>query len=302
MYMNRSISRVLAAAVASTGFAVPVPTIGASLSCTAASFTAPSDGSGNINVSCTQAGTTGGGTCSIFASPSVLPASGGTVTVSTSCGANTSLSGGKSVAQDGSNSWTDTIGANGLSTTISFTYTVSGDGGTKSVTVSQSGTGGGTTPPPGGPISCAGFAETIVLDLAWGTPNSGGVRAITKGFGNNDIVVARFTTPNTTAANVFASIAAAEYIDQQHQRTATLSRTPCDFPYPNPVGRLATTTQATSSVAFTYAVGGSSTYYAILQPNTTYYLNIKNVAAGVSTCAPGQSCNMAIELQKPNGL
>src|SRR4029078_3568457 len=113
---------------------------------------------------------------------------------------------------------------------------------------SQAGTGG-ASPPPGGPITCSGFAETIVVDLPWGLPGSGGVRVITKGFGNNDIVVARFTTPATTAANVYASIAAAEYVDQKHQRTAALSRTPCDFSNPNPLGRLATTTQATTSVA-----------------------------------------------------
>ena len=299
MYMNRSISRVLAAAVASAGFAFPVPTIGASLSCTAASFTATSDGSGNINVSCTQSGTTSGGTCSISASPSVLPASGGTVTVSTSCGANTSLAGGKSVSQNSSNSWTDTIGANSLSTTVSYTYTVSGDGGSKSVTVSQSGTGG-TTPPPGGPISCDGFSRTHVIDIAWGAPASAAPRVLTSnngGFTAGEIVVARFTTPASTAAGIYAQIKSAEWGDQQHNRIASLSDTPCAFPIPNGLGRLATTSIATTSPAFTYAVGGSSSYYAILKPSTTYYFNIKNV-----DCGANESCNMFIELQKPKGL
>ena len=299
MYMNRTVSRVLAAAVASAGFAVPVPTIGASLSCTAASFTATSDGSGNINVSCTQAGTTSGGTCSISASPSVLPASGGTVTVSTSCGANTSLSGGKAVSQNSTNSWTDTIGANGLSTTVTFTYTVSGDGGSKSVTVSQAGTGG-SAPPPGGPISCNGFTKTHVIDIAWGAPASAAPRVLTSsngGFSAGEIVVARFTTPATTAANVFAQIKSAEWGDQQHNRIASLSKTPCDFSNPNPLGRLSTTTVPTTSPSFNYAVGGSSAYYAILQPSTTYYFNIKNY-----DCGAGESCNMFIELQKPKGL
>ena len=159
MYMNRSISRVLAAAVASAGFAVPVPTIGASLSCTAASFTATSDGSGNINVSCTQAGTTSGGTCSISASPS------------RTVGKRRHRHGLDQLRREHvAFRWQ--VGrperlqqldrhyrGQGLSTTVSYTYTVSGDGGSKSVTVSQSGTGG-TTPPPGGPISCAGFSKT----------------------------------------------------------------------------------------------------------------------------------------------
>jgi hypothetical protein len=300
MYMNRTISRVLAAAVASAGFAVPVPTIGASLSCTSASFTATSDGNGNINVSCTQAGTTSG-TCSISVSPTVLPAAGGNVSVSTSCGTNTSLAGGKSVAANGSNSWTDTIGANGLSTSVSYTYTVTGDGGTRSATVTQSGTGGGgTSPPPGGPISCDGFTKTHVLDINWGAPATAAPRVLTSsagGFSAGEIVVARFTTPASSAAGIYAMIKSAEWGDQQHQRIAALSKTPCDFPNPNSLGRLATTTIATTSPSVTYAIGGSSAYYAILQPSTTYYFNIKN-----TDCGAGESCNMFIELQKPKGL
>ena len=230
MSMNRFISRVLAAAIASSGLVVPLPTIGASLSCTGASFSATSDGNGNINVSCTQAGTTAPPpTSPPPTSPPPPP------------------------------------------------------------------------PPPGETISCPGFDQTHVLDVVWAS-KSGGVRVVTKGFSHNEIVVARFTTPSSTAPNVFSSIISAEYVDQQHDRTASLSTSPCVFPYPNPLGRLTTTTQATSSLAFTYAVGGSSAYYAILQPSTTYYLNIKNEAKGVSTCASGQSCNVYVELQKPNGL
>src|SRR5436190_1466959 len=296
MYMNRTLNRVLAAAVASAGFAVPVPTTAATLSCTSASFTATSDGNGNINVSCTQAGTTAG-TCSISVSPTVLPAAGGKVSVSSNCGANTSLAGGKSVAANGSNSWTDTIGANGLSTNVSYTYTVTGDGGTRSATVTQSGTGGGTSPPPGGPISCAGFSRTHVIDINWGATASAAPRVLTGsygGFTKGDIVVARFTTPPSTAPSIFAQIKSAEWGDQQHQRIASLAASPCEFS--TGLGRLATT-GTTTSPAINYAVGGSSTYYAILKPSTTYYFNIKNV-----DCAAGESCNMFIELQKPKGL
>src|SRR4051812_2060090 len=288
MYMNRTISRVLAAAVASAGFAVPVPTMSATLSCTSASFTASSDGNGNINVSCTPAGTNTG-TCSISVSPGVLPAAGGNVSVSTSCGANTSVAGGKAVAQSGANSWTDTIGANGLSTSVSFTYTVTGDGGTRSATVTQSGTGGGgSSPPPGGPITCNGFSKTHVLDIAWGGTSTAAPRVLTSSAGGvsaGEIVVARFTTPPGTAAGVYAQIKSAEWGDQQHQRIASLSASPCEFS--TGLGRLAETTVPTTSPAITYGVGGSSNYYAILKPNTTYYFNIKNVDCGAS-----ESCNM----------
>jgi len=300
MSMNRSISRVLAAAVASTGFAVPLPSIGASLSCTAGSFTAVADSSGNINVSCTQAGTTTG-TCSISVSPTVLTAAGGNVTVTTSCGANASVSGGKSVTATGTNSWTDSIPANGLSTNVSFTYTVTGDGGTKSATVTEAGQGSTSPPPSGGAISCPGFNNTYVLDLPWGAPGTAAPRLSSK-MSNNDIIVGRFTTPNATLAGVYAAIKGGNWTGDQILRTASLSTNPCNFPYPNPLGKLATTTQGSPSPSVNYAVGGSSLYYAILQPNTTYYFNIKNEVNGVSTCAAGQNCDFFIELQKPNGL
>ena len=301
MHIDRTISRVLAAAVASAGFAVPVPTIAASLACTSSSFQAVADGNGNINVTCTSPGTTTG-TCSISVSPTALPASGGNVTVSTSCGANASLSGGKALSQSGTNSWVDAIPANGLSTAVTYSYTVSGDGGSKTAYVSQAGQGS-TSPPPtsGGAISCPGFDKTIVLDLNWGAPGTAAPRLATSGFGGNSITVARFTTPASTAPNVYAQIKSGQWVDAARETTASLSTSPCAFPYPNPVGRLATTTVGVVSPSVTYAVGGSSLYYAILQPGTTYYFNIKHEVNGVQTCTSG-SCNMFVELQKPNGL
>jgi hypothetical protein len=299
MYMNRSISRVLAAAVASAGFAVPMPTMSASLSCTSSTFTAIPDGNGNINVTCSQPGSSSA-TCSISAVPSSLPVGGGTVTVTTNCGANTSVSGGKSVAGSGS-SWTDSIPASTATSTQYFVYTVTGDGGSKSATVSQAGSGS-TPPPTGGAISCSGYASTIVIDLPWGAAGSAAPRVVSKGFGGNSIIVARFTTPDRTAAGVTAQIKSAEWGDQQHQRSAALSTSPCDFPSTNPLGRLASILGGSTSPTVTYQVGGTSTYYAVLQPSTTYYYNIKNEVKGSPTCSSGESCNMFVELQKPNGL
>ena len=305
MSMNRSISRVLAAAVASAGFAVPsMPVVGASMSCTASSFNAVADGNGNINVTCTAPGSSTS-TCAISVSPSTLSAAGGNVTVNVNCGASSSVSGGKALTANGTNSWTDTIPANTLSTNVTYTYTVTGDGGTRSATVTEAGQGATSPPPSGAPISCAGFSATRVIDIPWGASGSGAPRVYTStagGFGNNQIVVARFTTPSSSAPGVYAAIGGAEWGDQQTPRTAALSTTPCDFPSPNPVGRLSTIGGGSTSPSVTYAIGGSSSYYAILQPNTTYYFNIKNEVKGVSTCAPGQSCNMFIELQKPKGL
>jgi hypothetical protein len=300
MHIDRNISRVLAAAVASAGFAIPVPSVSTTLSCS--SFTASPGSNGTIMVSCVDS--TGGGTtaCSISVSPTSLPASGGNVTVSANCGASASLSGGKALSQSGTNSWVDTIPANGLSTAVTYSYTISGDGGSKTAFVSQAGQGS-TSPPPtsGGAISCPGFDKTIVLDLNWGAPGSAAPRVATSGFGGNSITVARFTTPSNSAANVYAQIKSGQWVDAAREVTASLSTSPCQFPSPNPVGRLATTTVGVVSPSVTYAVGGSSLYYAILQPNTTYYFNIKHEVNGVPTCASG-SCNMFVELQKPNGL
>ena len=305
MNIQRNINRVLAAAVASGGFVVaPMPVHAATLTCTSTSFTASADGSGNITVNCTSPTTTS--TCSISVSPTSLPASGGTVNVSTSCGANSAVTGGKLVQATSTSTWTDAIPANAGSTSLTFTYTVNGANGSDSKSVVQAGTstggGGGGSPPPGTPISCPGFSKTIVLDLNRGAPGSAAPRLTTSGFDNNTIVVARFTTPASTAPGVFASIGGGEWVDQPTARTASLSTTACDFPSPNPLGKYATLNQGQQTPSVVYAVGGTSRVYAILQPSTTYFFNVKNVnALGTPSCTR-TTCNMFIELQKPNGL
>jgi len=234
MYINRNISRVLAAAVASTGFAVvPMPTFAAQLVCTAASFNAAPDGAGNITVSCTEKSAPGGDTTT--PPPPPPPTDGGT-----------------------------------------------------------------TTPPtPTGPISCAGYSNTIVVDIPWGPLKSGNVRVTTRGFGNGGIVVARFTTPSTTATSI-GKIQSAEYGGGPIHRTAALSTTPCDFPSP-PLAKFYASVPDSTSPTAQYLVGGSSIYYATLRPSTTYYFNIKNEVNGVPTCSQG-TCDMFVELQKPSGL
>ena len=302
MYMNRSISRVLAAAVASAGFVAPMPTIAASLSCTGSTFSATPDGKGNINVSCTAPSSTP--VCSLTASPTLVAATGGSVTLTASnCGTIAGWTkAGTSVAHG--TSWSDTFPANTGTSSVSFTYTVNGDAGSDSVTVTQSapsGGGGGTSPPPGGSISCPGYTNTIVLDLPWGAPGSAAPRVVSSGFGNDAVVVARFTTPAGTSSNI-AQIKSAEWGDQQTFRTAALSTTPCDFPSAsaNPLARSASIMTGTSSLSVNYTVGGSSGY-ANLKPSTTYYFNIRNFAFGATTCTSSH-CNVFVELQKPSGL
>jgi len=297
--MNRSISRVLAAAVASAGFAAPIPTFSATLSCTSSSFSAAPDGSGNIVVNCTQAG---GGTapppsCYVSASPTVLSAAGGNVTLTASnCGTVSGWTGGKAATGGTSSSWQDTIPANTGTQSVTYSYTVSGSSGSASVGVTVQAAGSTTT--NGGAISCNGYGKTVVVDLAWGALKSGNVRVNSSGFGNGAILVARFTTPSTTAPSLIGKIQAAESSGGPIPRSAALSTTPCDFPSP-PLAKFSTVPNSTSPTA-SYVVGGTSAYYAILSPSTTYYFNIKNEVNGAPTCSG--NCDMFVELQKPSGL
>jgi hypothetical protein len=303
MYTNRNISRVLAAAVASTGFAVvPMPTLAGTFNCAGSSFSVSPDGKGNFNVSCTTPGSSA--TCSLIASTTSLPASGGSITLTANnCGTVSSWAkNGSQVAQSGS-TWTETIPANAGATSVSFTYTVQGDNGSDSVTVSES--AAGTPPPPinNGPISCSGYSKTLVYDLAWVQ----GATAKTAGFGNDAIVVARFTTgPVAPGATYPANVSSIEYVDARVTRTAALSTVPCDLTG----GGLGTAAaDVTQGPNWTYQVGGTAPLSrftltqtrVVLQPNTTYYVNITNKdGSGTSTCG-GSTCNMIIQLTKPQG-
>ncbi|HSQ82770.1 MAG TPA: hypothetical protein VLU54_16835 [Casimicrobiaceae bacterium] len=160
-------------------------------------------------------------------------------------------------------------------------------------------------PPPGTTISCSGYS-TQVVDIPWGAVGSGNVRVTTKGFTNGMITVARFTTPNVTipaGSVVRAKVASAESNSSTGPilRTAAFSDTPCVFPSPNPMGAFATVAGSTSP-SVTYQVNGTSIYYPLLKPNTTYYFNIKNEYKGAPTCPSSfSSCDMYVELSKPTG-
>jgi len=150
-----------------------------------------------------------------------------------------------------------------------------------------------TSPPP---ASCAGFSKTWQMPMVWGPLGSGNVEAYTNGFSGNDIVVASFTTPAVGSAGQIGAIQAAEFGSPAISRTACLSLTPCTFNNDlAPVGPFAGKALVSgTTVAVSFVIGGSSAVHPVLQPNTTYYFNIKN------TDATGG--NMKIELIKPPGL
>jgi len=309
MHMLRILSRA-AVIAASTGWMLAPSAASAatnSYTCTAAGFTASGDGQGNLTISCTDPATTPPPTsCTVTASRTLVPSTGGTVTITaTNCGTISGWTGAVAVTPGTAASFTDTLPANAGASTASYTYQVTGNGtpATASVTVNVSAPS--TSPPPTGTISCSGYS-TQVVDIPWGAIASGNVRVTTKGFTNGMIAVARFTTPNVTipaGSIVRAKVASAESNSSTGPilRTAAFSDTPCVFPSPNPMGSFATVVGSTSP-SVTYQVNGTSLYYPLLKPNTTYYFNIKNEYKGAPTCpSKFSSCDMYVELSKPTG-
>jgi hypothetical protein len=234
MITTRNALRVLAAAVASAGFAaVSTPTLADTLTCTSASFRANADASGNIQVTCT------------------VPSSGGD----------------------------------------------SGGGTTNPPPVD---TGGGTPPPPsdGWAGTCPGYSKTIVYDLPWNAQS----KITTKGFANGTMLVARFTTPNTSVQSGSATIASAEWLPPRVTRSASISTSPCDL---GGTGTGAVSGGWTQTPGWTYQILGTASRLSgrvVLQPNTTYYVNIVNRdSAGQSTCTTS-TCEMIVQLTVPTGL
>jgi hypothetical protein len=299
MYMNRNISRVLAAAVASAGFAaVPVPTFGASLSCAGGTFSVSPDGQGNFNVSCNTPGSSA--TCSITANPPSLTSAGGSVTLTASnCGTVSSWAKNAAQVATSGNTWSETIPQNTGTTSVPFTYTVQGTSGSDSVTVTESAPGT-STPPTGGTISCAGYSKTLVYDLPWTAQSN----ATTTGFGNDAIVVARFTTPATSVMSSTANVSSVEFGGPTAWRTASLSTVPCDLSGTG-VGSVAVFKGNSQGPSVTYQILGAVTRLSgrvVLQPSTTYYFNIVNRnSLGAPSCGTS-TCNMIIQLTKPTGL
>jgi len=304
MYTNqRNISRVLAAAVASTGFAIaPMPGFAAGVTCTSATFSATPDGAGNIVVSCTSPGSTAA--CSLTASPSSLPAAGGNTTLTASnCGTVTSLAkDGTQIASTGT-SWSQPLPANTGTTAVSYTYTVQGANGSDTTRVTVTGTGTVNPPPTGGAISCSGYTTTLVYDLAWTAQSV----IDTKGFNNNAIIVARFTTPAAISTGT-GNIASAEIQQPAVFRTASISTNPCDLAGTG-VGKSAVWSGLTSTKGpgGTFQVGGTAQTFLlsasriVLQPSTTYYFNIVNRDSGGSASCTASNCEMRLQLTKAPG-
>jgi len=298
----RRTSRVLAAAVSASACMMPaLPSYGASITISdnsCASFSSSSDGNGSLTITC------GGGlqpppiNCTLTASPTTVPATGGVITLTASnCGIVSGYTKNSQATGQTSTSWQDTIGPTQSATDVPFNYVVAGTGSpaSASATVIQKGTAAGG-PVGGTATSCPGFSNTWPLSLAWGAIGSGNVASLMTKFNGNDIIVASFTTPAVTSAGQIGTIQAAEYSSIAINRTASLSLTPCSFD-----NNLASsgfgahkTLVSGNTVSISYVIGGSSKYYPVLQPGTTYFFNIKN--------SSGIGGGMKVEMIKPPGL
>jgi hypothetical protein len=232
--------------------------------------------------------------CSITSNPASLPAAGGSIALTAQC------SGGGAVATWTWSGPTATTSGNTatatLTSTTQFGVQASNAGGSANANITvQVATGGGG----GGGISCTGFANTIVIDQSWAAPSRKFTTGAGSSFGSNDAVVVRFTTGALTMPGKKGNITAAEYSTSPSARIATLSASACDFG--NGIFPPASTQQGNTITQY-FSVGGSpvSGYYPVLQPNTTYYLNIMNVTP--SSCQLNGICDMYVDLTKPAGL
>jgi hypothetical protein len=232
--------------------------------------------------------------CSIAQSPSGTLTAGQSVTLTASCTAGTGLSwawSGNSCFANG-NTGAQQIGNVSASQTCKATATNSAGSQLVSVALTVGGGGGGG----GGNISCPGYAATHVINATWGTSqlyytsNAGS-------FGPNDIVVVRFTTSAITSAAGKGYVQAVEYQSPTSGRTAALSDTPCSLVGLPKVGGGTSAFGPGDPGPWAYfTLVASKTGYPILQPSTTYYLNIINSSG--ATCS---ACDMLITFNKPSG-
>ena len=141
---------------------------------------------------------------------------------------------------------------------------------------------GAATPPPA-PAGCAN-PSNIQTAVNFVTDRSKGF-VLPLGRGQWSII--KFTTPNnsTPIAGVLQFSSTKYYLTR---KTISLSLQQCNFI--NPIGYL---TKGSQSANMGFTINQTKPGAYRLQPNTTYYLNVKNeiyMEPGVDTCPIGQQC------------
>jgi hypothetical protein len=267
---------------------IPVQVIGADSFCTGG-FVAGGTASAPTLTCVTGAGP-GPLACSILGAPS------GTVAANSSVSLTMSCSGGTSPY---TYSWSPTgaTSAN-LATTVAATTTfiatatdsvLATNQKSATVTVGSGGGGGG-----GFSGSCPGVNHTAYLIESWANP----VKIYTAnagGFNINDVAVIQFTTGSLSVDGRTGGISGVEFGSATSMRFMTLSTQPCDFTSGNV---LKSNTSTAPQISF--SVGTNSIGAPQLSINTTYYVNVMNVAP--ASCAVTGICDMDFQMAKPRGL
>jgi hypothetical protein len=231
--------------------------------------------------------------CAESANQTSFTAAGGTINLSASCATPASGivwswtrngAGGWSAAQNPS----ETLAANGGSSAVTYTYQAKACNGSDSfgganctiitpqISASVAGSGGGG-------ITCSGFSSTQVLDINWNSP----AQVTTSGMGPTDAAVIRFTTGGASARPSTISGLTATGADYR----AYLSTTACDFTPSLGFGAVGFGISPTVWFEVGLDAGRGD---AILQPNTTYYYNVK--VAPTTTCN-NNACNGSFNLR-----
>lgn len=301
MLKIHAVSRVLAAAVSSTFVfgAAPAQAFSVTVNGTAAtSCQAPVvDTQGNITINCSTSGTA---SCSVNAQPNFVPASGGSVTLTSNCGAVSSWTGGKSASGGASTSWTDTIPANTSASNVSFRYTVVGANGTGFADVTQAGTG--SAPPPTSGISCSnipGISNTKVISVPWQATIGTGFSTKGVGFAPGDAVVFVINPPSgaSSGGKLGSFRVSPTDASSYNTRIMSISASPCDFSRSMGIGSVV---QGQEPTVY-FSVGGypldkygrTTTTNANLTGGRPYYVTvIQEVSVGGANACNSSYCNV----------
>ena len=251
---------------------------------------------------------TGSPSCSISIGQSPSSSAGGAVSLSANCSNFTpsSWAWSRNGSAIGSNSPTlsDSVPAAGTTPgTYTYGMTANGSVTANSVTITvPANTGGGGLGGGSWPVSCPGFSKTLNIDLSWASTGSA-TRLLTGnygGFGSNDAVVVRFTPPAGSASYGSGTISMAEWGGGPVTRFSTISATPCDFSQSGWFSLYNVSTG--TSLSYSLQVGGAQqAWVTVLNPGTTYYLNVKNTTyTGTQTCS-NSTCDMFVDFYKPPG-
>lgn len=127
-----------------------------------------------------------------------------------------------------------------------------------------------TEPPPGN-------MPYRIIDLPWDSGAERTYSADHGGFGSNDILAFRFTTPTQVtggAANISESLFPG-HGGRPGSRKAVISLTPGDFDHPITTGMASCISTGNEGTTITFSVGRSIAFVPELQGNTVYYHNLK---------------------------